>query len=110
MGGLIALLGIFVMVAGPALSSLMGDMGAAMGALGIVYVLVGLLYIYPCVKQLKFANQIVSGFGKQDQATITAAFQNLSSVFGCWVILTVIIIVLYLLILICASLIGAFAG
>lgn len=110
MGGLIALLGVFVMIAGPALSSMMGDMGVAMGALGIVYVLFGLLYIYPCVKQLKFSNQIVLGFGKQDQATITAAFQNLRSVFRFWGILTVIIIGLYALILIGASLFGAFAG
>jgi len=110
MGGLIALLGIFVMVAGPALSSLMGDMGAAMGALGIVYVLVGLLYIYPCVKQLKFANQIVLVFGTQDIVTVSAALQNLKPVFRFWGILIVIIIGLYALILIGASLFGAFAG
>jgi hypothetical protein len=110
MGGLVSLAGVFVMIAGPALSSLMGDMGIAISAMGIVYVLAGLLYIYPSLKQLKFANQIVQGFGKQDQTTITSAFQNLKAVFRYWGILTVIIIGLYALLLLGAMLFGGFAG
>ncbi len=109
LGALVSLAGVFVMIAGPALSSLMGDMGVAMGALGIVYVFAGLLYIYPSLKQLKFAKQIVEGFAKQDQATVTAAFQNLKSVFRFWGILTVVIIGLYALILIGGLMFGLFA-
>lgn len=110
LGGLIAVAGLFVMMAGPLLNELMGDFGVAMGALGLVYILAGLLYIYPSLKQLKFARQIVLAFGKHDQATLTAAFGNLKSVFRYWGILTIIVIGLYGLLLIGALLFGAFAG
>jgi hypothetical protein len=110
LGGLISLAGVLVMIAGPALSSLMGDMGIALSAMGIVYVFAGFLYIYPSLKQLRFANQIVQGFDKQDQPTITSAFQNLKSVFRYWGILTVIIIGLYVLIFIGGILFGVIAG
>ncbi|HSC52919.1 MAG TPA: DUF5362 family protein [Phnomibacter sp.] len=108
-GILISIVGLLIMLmGGSAMFEKYGAFGAFGSIIGVVYILMGLLYIYPCMKQKKFANQIVSGMANQDQETITLAFENLKSVFKFWGILTIIIISLYALIFVAGGVVGAF--
>jgi hypothetical protein len=99
---------------GTAASTLGGDsapfasrMGSSLGgAIAIVYILVSLLYFFPCFYLFKFASKMQVAIRGNDQNQLISSFANLKSCFKFLGILTIIILSFYLL----AFIIGALAS
>ena len=108
--GLIALAGIF---AGSMLSSFSSrygggnDMGMmrSFGGLAIVfYLLVAVLYFFPCLYLYRFSNRMRTALASESQSELNASFENLKSLFKFVGIMTIIILSIYVLIFLFAAL------
>ncbi|RYY60846.1 MAG: hypothetical protein EOO05_08480 [Chitinophagaceae bacterium] len=92
-------------------SGMYGDsMGAGMGALGVfgavMYIIVALIYFFPCLFLYRFATKMKAALVTNEQDTLNASFQNLKAMFRFIGILTVIFLVIWVLAIL-ASLLGA---
>ncbi|HEY0677384.1 MAG TPA: DUF5362 family protein [Chitinophagaceae bacterium] len=110
MCALIVLVGIF---AGSIMATAFGSMsgGDAAGLTGgmgvgmaIVYVLLALLYFFPCLYLYRFATRMQVALRSNDQQNLTVSFMNLKACFKFVGILTIIILAIYALVLIFAVL------
>jgi hypothetical protein len=63
----------------------------------IGYILVGLLYFFPCLFLLRFSNQMKTALIADDQATLTTSFQNLKVLFRYVGVLMIVFIGLFIL-------------
>ena len=63
----------------------------------IVYVLVAVLYFFPCLFLLRFSDKMKIALRSNDPANLTISFQNLKILFRYVGILTIIVISIYLL-------------
>jgi Family of unknown function (DUF5362) len=107
-GGLIALVGLMFMVAGPIFSG-MESMRAFSGAIGIVYLVIGVVWLFPSFKLLRFSSNMPAGINKSDQLLVTEAFANLKSCFKVWGIMTLVLIIFYALAMVAVMVVGAFS-
>ena len=102
---LIVLIGIF---AGTIMASAFGDLGGGYGGMGagmaFVYILLALLYFFPCLYLYRFAVRMQVALNNNDQQSLPAALMNLKSAFKFVGILTIIILALYALAIIFAVL------
>ena len=114
--GLVVVFGIF---AGAIFSSLSGyrsfggsaSFGSGFGAaMAVVYILLALLYFFPCLFLFRFAKQMKAALATNEQESLNASFQNLKAMFRFVGILTIIIIALYGLIFIISIITAATAG
>lgn len=116
--GLIVLVGVF---AGSLLSgftpgfdrtSPYGDMPAS-GPFGAVmaffYIIVALIYFFPCFFLFRFATKMKTALASNDQETLNASFQNLKATFRFLGILTLIGLCFWILALL-VGLLGAATG
>ena len=104
---LMVIAGIVMALIGSSINSFAGLRG--MGpAIGIIYIVLGLLYMYPSWVLLKFASVMPSALKKSDQLLVNEALKNLSSCFRFWGILSVIIIGLYVLVIVGSMLFATF--
>ena len=78
---------------GPSLSSL-GP------ALAVMYILIAILYFFPCLFLLRFSNKMKMALAAENQADLTVSFQNLKVLFRYVGILTIIVLAIYLLALV----------
>ncbi|MEJ0101777.1 MAG: hypothetical protein WDO19_04085 [Bacteroidota bacterium] len=88
--GLIVLIGIFAgsflgaMTGGLSRSEL-GGSGAAGGVVGsfiiFVYIIIALIYFFPCLFLFRFANKMKAALVSSDQETLNTSFQNLKKLF-----------------------------
>lgn len=82
----------------------MYDQGSAFEGLGtmmaVVYVLMALLYFFPCLFLLRFSGKMKAALAANDQAQLTSSFQNLKVLFRYIGILTIIVLAIYALALI----------
>jgi hypothetical protein len=106
--GLILLIAIFF---GSFISSAFSKYGnAATSGVGslfvIIYVVVALIYFFPCLYLFNFSGKMQIALRNNDQAQLNLAFKNLKSCFKFLGILTIVILGFYFLILI----FGIFAG
>ena len=67
------------------------------GAMGIVYILIAVIYFFPCLYLLRFSNHMKAALAANDQANLIASLQNLKSMFKFVGIFTIIIIAFYIL-------------
>lgn len=108
------IVGIIMVLAGVVLTFMGGSLGEAMnipgfGALiGILYLGLGLIYLYPCWKMLQFAGTMPVGLQKSDQTLVNEALRNLKTSFRFWGILSLVIIGLYLLVFVGSMIFAAF--
>jgi hypothetical protein len=106
---LIVLAGIF---AGTVFSSLGDNFG--MGALGvgaaIFYILIALLWFFPCLFLYRFAVRTQVALRNNEQQNLTAGLANLKSYFKFVGILTIVVISIYILLFIFAMLGAGMAG
>src|SRR5690349_1103025 len=87
---LMVIAGLVMALIGSSINSFAGLRG--MGpAIGIIYIVLGLLYMYPSWVLLKFASVMPSALKKSDQLLVNEALKNLNSCFRFWGILSVII-------------------
>jgi len=79
----------------------MYDQGSAFEGLGtmmaVLYVLIAVLYFFPCLFLLRFSNKMKAALAANDQALLTSSFQNLKMLFRYVGIMMIVIIALYAL-------------
>ncbi|MFI5185916.1 MAG: DUF5362 family protein [Chitinophagales bacterium] len=75
---------------GPSLSSL----GPTMV---VMYILIAVLYFFPCLFLLRFSNKMKTALAADNQADLTVSFQNLKVLFRYVGILTIIVLTIYVL-------------
>lgn len=103
MCGLIVLIGVF---AGSFLAMFMsrpefedmesGAMPAGMGGLMlIIYIIIAVIYFFPCLFLFRFSNQMKAALASNDQEALNSSFQNLKSMFKYLGILAIIFLALY---------------
>jgi hypothetical protein len=73
-----------------------------MGAFGIVYILIAVLYYFPVSYLQKFSDQAKQAVTMNDQGMLNSGFANLKSLFKFMGIFTIVVISLYALILVIA--------
>jgi len=101
--GLVAIAGIFVGTYFSTISPYDNEYGrrslfAGMGTfLTVFYIGIAILYFFPCLFLLRFANHMRNAINTDDQVTLNRSFQNLKIMFRYVGILTIIIICLYIL-------------
>jgi hypothetical protein len=106
--GLFIMGGFLVMFIGSSFMESLGPSGGVIGTVaGFIYLLLGVVYIYPSLKLLRFCNAMPEGLRSGDQQTVTMALKNLKSVFKFWGLLTLIIIGIYGLIILLTMVFGA---
>lgn len=114
--GIVLIAGIAVGTFMGAAASTLGDgspyasrMGSTIGgAMTFVYILIALLYFFPCFYLIKFANKMQVALRANDQNQLISSFGNLKSCFKFLGILTIIILAFYLLIFIFGALAAGF--
>jgi hypothetical protein len=70
------------------------------GSITLVYVLIGLLYFFPCLYLFNFSSKMQIALRNNDQELLNQSFKNLKSCFKFIGILTIIVISIYLLVII----------
>jgi hypothetical protein len=72
------------------------------GSITLIYILIGLLYFFPCLYLFNFSTKMQAALRNNDQTQLNQSFKNLKSCFKYMGILTIIIIAIYLLVIIVA--------
>jgi len=109
LSGMMVLGGIAVAFLGTTINSIAGLKGLG-PFLGIIYLLLGLLYLYPSWMLLQFATTISSGLKKSDQVLVNEGLKNLKSCFRFWGILSLIIIGIYAVVIVGALIFSSFGS
>lgn len=104
----IVIFAFFLMGASSLASTMFPDMPAV--ALGIIYLIIAALYIYPIIKGFQFANGAKAACLSNDENELARGIKGLSSLTKFWGILTIIVLVLYALILLFALIGVGFAA
>jgi hypothetical protein len=94
--GLMAVGAIFMM----GVSSSFGGFGAPEAEKGISYLVMAVLYFFPCYYLIKFSSNIKTGIEHSRQNEVDNGFENLKSTFKFMGIMTIIVLSLYILIFI----------
>lgn len=97
--GLLILAGIAVMV-GFSIFKSISDINFPMGALGLVYVLIAVLYFFPVNYLYRFSVQVKQGLNLNNEQSVVSGFGNLKSLFKFMGIFTIVILSIYGLMLI----------
>lgn len=103
MCGLIVILSFFMgaLFAGMSRYDKYGDSSAFGSGIGVImtifYLAIGVLYFFPCLFLLKFANHMLTALNTNEQHTLNRSFQNLKIMFRYVGILTIVVISLYIL-------------
>jgi hypothetical protein len=92
--GLLLLLGLGVIIGFSAFSGI-AHTGFPMGAFGIIYILIAVIYYFPVNYLNKFSGQMKQGLLSNDQQSVTSAFGNLKSLFKFMGIFTIVILSMY---------------
>jgi len=71
-----------------------GDMGRM---LGFFYILIAILYFFPCLYLNRFSNKMTTAIRSEDQASMNAGFENLKSLFKFCGVMTIIVIAVYII-------------
>ncbi|HYE55102.1 MAG TPA: DUF5362 family protein, partial [Chitinophagaceae bacterium] len=95
---LLVILGLYIATATGGSDALGGlySMGLGLG-LAIVYIVLALLYFFPCLYLFRFSNAMQVALRSNDQNNLVAAFSNLKSCFKFVGILTIVILAFYAL-------------
>ncbi|MBA2499051.1 MAG: hypothetical protein H0V30_04940 [Chitinophagaceae bacterium] len=72
------------------------------GAMAVVYIILALIYFFPCLFLFRFANQMKTALASNEQSALNSSFQNLKSMFRFFGIVTIIMLALYAIILLIA--------
>ena len=107
---IIVIFAIFLFGAGTVASSLFSEMPFGAVAMGIIYLVIAALYIYPLLKGFQFANGAKAACLSDDENELARGIKGLSSLTKFWGVLTIIILVIYALILLFALIGVGFAA
>lgn len=85
-----------------------GGMGGYFGmGMGLLYVLIAVLYLYPIISLLKFSTNMKAGIQTNNGELITEGFRHQKNLYKFLGILTIITIALYLIVFVMAGIMGA---
>ena len=116
--GLVVLIGVFfgsffrTFTTGLERNSPYGDMpdsGPYSAAMAFIYIIIALIYFFPCLFLFRFATKMKTALASNDQETLNVSFQNLKATFRFIGILTLIGLCFWLLAFI-IGLLGAATG
>ena len=99
--------GLVVIVAGASFGLASTPIGAGMG---VIYLFIAALYIYPLIKGFQFANATKAACLTDNEAELARGFSSLRSLMQFFGILTIIVLAIYALILIGALVVAAAAS
>ena len=103
--GLLAIVGIFVGTIFSSMPKSFGSEYEKASSLGegfgifmiVLYAGIAVLYFFPCLFLLRFANHMRNALATNDQLTLNTSFQNLKIMFRYMGILTIVVISFYIL-------------
>jgi hypothetical protein len=72
----------------------------------VIYLIIAVLYFFPCLYLLRFANKMRTALASDNQESLTASFQNLKSLFRFVGILTIILLSFWVLVVVFGGLAG----
>lgn len=107
---LIVIFGIFLLGAGTLASSMFSDMPFGAVAMGVLYLVIAALYIYPIMKGFQFASGAKAACLSDDENELARGIKGLSSLTKFWGILTIIILVIYAFVILFALIGVGFAA
>lgn len=113
--GLMVLFGLFFStIIGSSSNNPFDDAGTTSGfaeawgvGMALFYIIMAILWFFPLLYLLRFANTIKTALNSNDQAALTVSFQNLKSCFRFIGIFTIIVLAIYALIIVIAIITGA---
>lgn len=89
-------------------SEVSSEWTAGMGmAMAVVYIIIAIIWFFPFLYLLRFANTIKTAVNSNDQNALNVSFQNLKACFRYVGIVTIIVLALYALIFVFAIVGGA---
>ncbi len=106
----IVIFAFFLLGAGSVASSMFSDIPYGAVAMGVLYLVIAALYIYPLLKGFQFANGAKAACLSDDENELARGIKGLSSLTKFWGILTIILLVIYALILLFALIGVGFAA
>jgi hypothetical protein len=75
-----------------------GGLGAGLGIfVTVLYLAIAVLYFFPCLFLLRFANNMIVALNTNEQFTLNRSFQNLKIMFRFVGILTIVVLSLYII-------------
>lgn len=107
---IIVIFAIFLLGAGSLASSMFSDMPYGAVSMGVLYLIIAALYIYPLLKGFQFANGAKAACLSDDENELARGVKGLSSLTKFWGILTIIILVIYAFIILFALIGVGFAA
>ena len=107
---IIVIFAIFLLGAGSVASSMFSEMPFGAVAMGIIYLVIAALYIYPIMKGFQFASGAKAACLSDDENELARGIKGLSSLTQFMGIITIIILVIYALILLFALIGVGFAA
>ena len=98
---LVILAGVYVATAGAQMERAFSQYGATSsrglgGVMAFLYILIAVIYFFPCLYLLRFSSHMKAALAANDQANLTVSFQNLKSMFKFVGIFTIVIISFYI--------------
>lgn len=97
--GLILLIGLGFIVGSAGLNAISDDY-FPVGAFGLIYIVLAVLYYFPVNYLHKFSVQMKSGIGTNNQNSVTSGFENLKSLFKFMGIFTIVVLSIYAVLLV----------
>lgn len=107
---LIVIFGIFLLGAGTLASSMFSDMPFGAVAMGILYLVIAALYIYPIMKGFQFASGAKAACLSDDENELARGIKGLSSLTQFLGIITIIFLVIYAFVILFALIGVGFAA
>ena len=107
---LIVIFGIFLLGAGTLASSMFSDMPFGAVAMGVLYLVIAALYIYPIMKGFQFASGAKAACLSDDENELARGIKGLSSLTQFLGIITILILVIYAFVILFALIGVGFAA
>ncbi len=107
---IIVIFAIFLLGAGSVASAMFSDMPYGAVAMGVLYLIIAALYIYPLIKGFQFANGAKAACLSNDENELARGIKGLSSLTKFCGILTIICLVIYALVILFALIGVGFAA
>lgn len=107
---LIVIFGIFLLGAGTLASSMFSDMPFGAVAMGVLYLVIAALYIYPIMKGFQFASGAKAACLSDDENELARGIKGLSSLTQFLGVITIIFLVIYAFVILFALIGVGFAA
>lgn len=110
---LIIIMGLFAgTIMSGVFSQLETESAAGLGSISttvimIYYILIAILYFFPCLFLFNFSSKMQTAIRNNDQIYLNNSFRNLKSLFKFWGILTIILLCIFVIAIIFVAAVGA---